>query len=127
MSYPFNPSDRSIVVEAGLHGPAGYMTATLALDTGATRTMISRDLVARLGYDFASITVFSRVITVSGRETAPVINIETFEALEQERRRFPILCHNLPPGSFVAGLLGIDFFRGQRLTIDFREGLITLD
>ena len=116
-----------ITVEVGLRGPVGYATAPLALDTGATRTMISRDLVVRLGYDLFSVTEFSRVITASGREEAPVINIQTVQALEQEHRDLPILCHNLPSGTPVAGLLGLDFFRGQRLTIDFREGLITLD
>ena len=127
MSYPFNPLAPSITVEVGLRGPAGYATTTLVLDTGATKTMINRDLVARLGYDFSSITEFSRVITASGRETAPVVKIHALQALEQEHQDFPVLCHNLPSGSPVAGLLGLDFFRNQRLTIDFREGLITLD
>ena len=127
MSYPFNQLAPSILVEVGLRGPAGYATATLVLDTGATRTMISRDLVVKLGYDLSSITEFSRVITVSGRETAPVVNIHTVQALGQERQDLPISCHNLPSGTPVVGLLGLDFFRGQRLTLDFREGLITLD
>jgi hypothetical protein len=32
----------------------------------------------------------------------------------------------LPPGAGVDGLLGLDFLRGQSLTIDFRSGEITL-
>ena len=127
MSISFNPEKNSIPVYARLFGPAGYEDTLLLLDTGASRTLISRNVAVRLGYDLGAATNFSRLITASGRETAPVANIERLEALEQTRRNLPVLCHNLPPGSPVSGLLGLDFFRGQRLIIDFREGLVTLD
>jgi hypothetical protein len=39
---------------------------------------------------------------------------------------FPIIAHTLPPSATVDGLLGLDFFRGQQLNIDFRRGEITL-
>lgn len=66
-------------------------------------------------------------ITVSGIEDMPLLSVERFDALGQQRHDFPVLCHNLPLGTPTDGLLGLDFFRGQRLTLDFREGLITLD
>jgi hypothetical protein len=34
--------------------------------------------------------------------------------------------HSLPLRAGVDGLLGLNFLRGQRLSIDFREGAITL-
>jgi len=37
-----------------------------------------------------------------------------------------ILCHTLPPSAGVDGLLGLDFFRGQRVTIDFQHGEVTI-
>ena len=67
------------------------------------------------------------MITASGEETASVVTIDRMEALDHQRRNMPILCHDLPEGTPFDGLLGLDFFRNQRLTIDFREGLITLD
>jgi hypothetical protein len=39
---------------------------------------------------------------------------------------FSVLSHALPPVAGVDGLLGLDFFRGQILTLDFRGGHITL-
>ncbi len=80
-----------------------------------------------LGYDPTAAADSSRVVTGSGIEVMPRINIERIEALELERRDFPMLCHNLPPGSPIEGLLGVDFFREQRLIIDFRAGLLTLE
>ena len=127
MSISFNPVGRFIPVYVQLFGPATNARVRLILDTGATRTLISRDVAVTLGYDLATATEFSQLITGSGLEIAPRISIDRIEALEQERRNFPVLCHNLPPSSPVAGLLGLDFFRDQRLIIDFRQGLVTLD
>ena len=105
----------------------GSASALLALDTGATQTMISREVVESLGYDVGSANNAVRLVTASGEEITPVIDIDRLEALEQARHYLPILGHDLPPGAPFYGLLGLDFFRNQKLTIDFREGLITLE
>ena len=44
----------------------------------------------------------------------------------QERVDFAVLGHTLPPSAGVDGLLGLDFLRGQSLTVDFRTGHVTL-
>jgi hypothetical protein len=38
-----------------------------------------------------------------------------------------VLGHTLPPSSGVDGLLGLDFFRGLCLNIDFRPGRLRID
>ena len=127
MSLPFDPEGGFIAVEVHLSGPSGYLVADFSLDTGATRSLVSQSLALRLGYDLVEATNFSRFITGSDLATAPIINFTRVEALEQERRNFPVVCHNLPSGSPVDGVLGLDFLRGQKLTIDFRAGLVTLE
>lgn len=37
---------------------------------------------------------------------------------------FPMLCHTLPPSATVDGLLGLDFFRGERFILDLHKGII---
>lgn len=37
------------------------------------------------------------------------------------------LCRDLPAEVRVDGLLGLDFFRGTRLALDFRAGRLSLD
>ena len=127
MSFPFDPVGQSIEVEVHLSGPAGHLFAKFSLDTGATRSLVSQAIALQLGYDPAAAASFSRFFTGSGIAEAPIINFTRIEALAQERRDFPILCHNLPAGVPVDGVLGLDFFRGQKLTIDFRAGLATLE
>jgi hypothetical protein len=47
-------------------------------------------------------------------------------ALGQHRFGFPVVAHDLPPHAAVDGLLDLDFFRNQVLTVDFQKGQITL-
>ncbi len=48
-------------------------------------------------------------------------------ALGREFAQLPVLAHTLPPSAGVDGVLGLDFLRGQLLTIDFPNGRLTLD
>jgi predicted aspartyl protease len=126
MTIPFDPTDGSILVAADITGPVGPVTVQLALDTGATRTLINRTLLVNLGYDPAAATEHAVITTASGVEPAPILPLNTFAALGQDRTAFPVLCHDLPPSANVDGLLGLDFLRGLTLTIDFRKGYIEL-
>jgi len=80
----------------------------------------------QLGYDPALAPQRVQVTTVSGVVYVPRLALDKIAALGQERISFPVLCHTLPPSAAIDGLLGLDFFRGQTLTIDFRSGQITL-
>ena len=67
------------------------------------------------------------MLTGSGVEYVPRLPVSRLSALGQERRDFVVISHTLPPGAIVDGVLGLDFMRNQCLTVDFREGWITLD
>ena len=85
--------------------------------------------MAELGYDLTSPDALVEVTTAGGRQVSPIVSISRIVALglALERLDLPIICQDLPEGTPFDGLLGLDFFRNQRLTLDFREGLITLD
>lgn len=127
MSLPFDRQAGLIVVPTRVSGPAGKTVARLALDTGATGSLLSWDIALLLGYDPSIVKEWRRIITGSGVEFVPAITIQKLEALDQSRKDFSILCHTLPPGASVDGLLGLDFFEGQRLVIDFRAGSVVLE
>ena len=73
MSTPFDPSAGLVIVTAEIRGPSAKAVVQLAVDTGATRTLLNAAL---------------------------------------------------PATKSVAGLVGLDFFRGLTLTIDFKHGRI---
>lgn len=126
MSFPFNPHQKLIIVQAELWGPSGNGLLRLALDTGATSTLVNQSRLMQLGYDPALAPDRFQITTASGIEFVPRIALSKITALGQERTNFPVLCHTLPPSAGIDGVLGLDFFRGQILTIDFRNGQITL-
>lgn len=68
-----------------------------------------------------------QVTTGSGVEFAPRITLRQIAALEQQRTDFSVLGHTLPPSAGVDGLLGLDYVRGLRLTVDLRSGLALLE
>jgi hypothetical protein len=51
MSCSFNPTRGLVVVQAELFGPSGSIILRLALDTGATGTLINVAPLTAIGYD----------------------------------------------------------------------------
>ena len=127
MNVSFDPRAALIVVGARVWGPSADMVARLALDTGATYSLVNRDVLLLLGYDPDLAGAWLDIATANGVASVPQIVIERVESLGREVRALPVLCHTLPPSATVDGLLGLDFLRGQRLVVDFRAGTIALD
>lgn len=126
MSFPFEPQQGLIIVRAELWGPSGSAVLRLALDTGATSTVVNMGLLVAIGYDPALVPDRIQVTTGSSVEFMPRVILDKIVALGQECKDFPVLCHTLPPSAGVDGLLGLDFFRSRSLTIDFRNGQVLL-
>lgn len=126
MSFPFDSQQGLIIVRAELWGPNGSGVLQLALDTGATSTLVNVGMLVAIGYDPALAPDRVQVTTGSGIEFVPRVILDRIVALGHERSAFPLLGHTLPPSAGVDGLLGLDFFRGRSLTIDFRTGQVML-
>lgn len=126
MRLPFNPVAGLITVPTLLFGPTGKATLNLALDTGASRTLINEDLLIAVGYDPAQTGAQTKITTGSKVEAVSLVHTDKIKALGQERAGLLVICHTLPPSASVDGLLGLDFFRGLNLNLDFRSGIITL-
>ncbi len=127
MGVRFDPQRGLIAVPTRIWGPSGDVVARLALDTGATRTLVNWDLLVFTGYDPAGVRPRVHVTTGSGVEFVPQVSVDRVQALGSERSDFPVLCHTLPPSATVDGVLGLDFLRGRRLVVDLRDGQVTLD
>jgi predicted aspartyl protease len=126
MSVPFNSQQGLIVIDAELEGPAATISLRLAVDTGAVRTLLRDALLIAVGHDPAQSTQQTRMLSASGIQPVALVTVLRLKALEQERQQFPVIAHTLPAAAAIDGLLGLDFYRGQKLDIDFRQGLITL-
>lgn len=126
MNITFDPHANLVVIPAEIESQDETAILRLAVDTGATVTFVSLTRLMEAGYDPATSTDRFEVTTGSGIEYVSRVFVSTLTALGTKRRDFPAYGHALPPSSSVDGVLGLDFFRGQNLNIDFRNGFITL-
>jgi len=127
MSFNFDPNTGLIIVPTKIVGPNKNVLINLALDTGATKTVINWDTLVLMGYDPAVISNRIQMTTGSGIEYVPLIEINQIEALGTIKTELAIMCHTFPPSATVDGVLGLDFFRGHKLTIDFYNGIIEIE
>lgn len=125
----YDPAGSSIIVDFLLESVDGSSSLLIpvVLDTGASLTIVSTELLVRLGYDPATpLLQRQRIITGSGVEYAPRITVRSATAIGQKVSNLAVLGHNLPPESGVDGLLGLNFLRHFKLTIRFRKGIVEL-
>jgi len=126
VSFQFDATRGPIHVEAEVSGPTGRTNLRLLLDTGATTSLIDPTLLDAVGYTPDASTDRVPVTMGNGVQSMPRVVLTRLTALGQHRFGFGVLSHPLPPGAGVDGLLGLDFLRGQVLTLDFRAGLVVL-
>ena len=126
MSERFNPSYGLVVADARLWGPRGPVGLRLALDTGATRSLIRPTSLTLAGYDLSTISTRARISTASATHHAAIISVARITALGCDQRGMAVLAHDMPSGLRLDGLLGLDFLRGRVLSLDFRSGTVDL-
>lgn len=126
MTYSFNPKRGIIVVQAELFGPSGSAILSLALDTGATATVVNVAPLTTVGYDLASSADFVQVTTGSSVEYVRRVRVDQIKALGHVRDGLPVLAHTLPASATIDGLLGIDFMQGRKLMVDFSLATVSL-
>ncbi|MFZ4508090.1 MAG: aspartyl protease family protein [Fimbriimonas sp.] len=126
MSFSFDLGQGLILVDARVVGPVGVRQIRLALDTGATSTLINVEKLLALGYDPADSQDRARIVTGSGVEKVARVKIDFISALGRERSDFAIVAHTLPASAGIDGLLGLDFLGEGVLTVDFNRGTISL-
>ena len=126
MSTPFAPTGSLIVVQCVLAGPAGSLRLKMAVDTGASQTIIDLSNIPSLGLDPNALRSGPTVVTASGLTPTWSFAAPYFQALGWQRTDFRILTFGLPSALGVDGLLGLDFFRDHILTIDMHRGEIDM-
>jgi len=81
MNLQFDPKGELIIVPTRLWGPTGDTVVRLALDTGATNSLVNWDIVVLVGYDPAIMPKRIQITTGSGVGFVPQIVIDKIEAL----------------------------------------------
>ena len=127
-SVSFNPSGESIVLRLQVGGvdPDTFRNVTVALDTGATITIIPSQVLIALGYDLLNPKGRVQLLTASGTAFAKRINVQRLTAIGETIENIDVLCHDLPGNSPIKGLFGLNFLRHFDVNISFSIGTIEL-
>jgi predicted aspartyl protease len=99
----------------------------LTLDTGSGITVVPVIYLRRLGVDLSRPVGHTHLRTTTGAARAPLVRVPAITALDRVRRDMVVAAHDFPIGVQTDGVLGLDFFRGLVLRIDFHHGRIDLD
>jgi hypothetical protein len=93
-------------------GPFNFL-----LDTGANTSCVSNKLMEKLSLTSGET---ARVHTVVGVRERPIVTLDELQVGPRNRKR--VRAPALPiKGSEVDGVLGVDWLKGQRLVMDFRQ------
>ncbi len=127
MKFRFKADYGLVYVRVKVHCGDTEVILNLALDTGASGTIISGKKLREVGYNLDNPEDEIYITTGSGLIFVPKITIDKLTALGKEKSNFVVIAHDFPPTSSVDGVLGLDFLRENILTIDFIEGFIELN
>lgn len=85
MSQAFHAQRGLIFIPAELEGSYGIVKLRLALDTGATQTLIGTRHLVRAGYDPSQVQTHVRATTATGVILLPQLSVMRLQALGQQR------------------------------------------
>ena len=122
MSTSFDSTARSVLIPVLLRGPASAFKFRFLLDTGATQTCIRPIYLSHLGVNLDRPVGRTRIRSATGGAQVPLFRVPSVAALDHTRDNFLIAAQDLPVSVAADGLLGLDFYRGLILRLDFARG-----
>lgn len=122
----FDVNQPVIVLDAAIIGKV-IENAKMALDTGATYIMVPWKIAKALGLEPEMSIERIDMTTASGVEKVPLINLESVSVLGKTAHNVKAVVHDLPPKSYVDGLLGLSFLRNFNLHLNFRECYLEME
>ena len=122
----FNNKSKVIIVYVEIKIKDRMARLKMALDTGATYIMIPWDVAETLGLEPGLSKEKTEMITVSGVEKTPIVTLEAVSVAGNEIRNIKALVHDLPPKSYVDGLLGLSFLKNFNIYLNFEQGFLEL-
>jgi len=123
-SIPLDISRGIIPVSVNIIGRRSKEIIEMALDTGATYTLISTNTLIDVGYNPIHTKKKIDISTANGIVLAPLIVIKSLRCWGREVKNIDVVCHDLPRESPVQGLLGLNFLKHIDLHLLFKKKLL---
>jgi aspartyl protease family protein len=105
----FNRKLDLIIVHARVWSPRSGRRLRLALDTGSSDTVVSPDLVEKLGYSVRDGEDIMTVRSATGKEQGWSLRVKRFSALGFAVPDYRLHVFDLATGDDIDGLIGLSF------------------
>jgi predicted aspartyl protease len=125
--YSLERAGSLLLTKAAVAGPAGVRVVKLLVDTGSVYTVLPVEVLESVACSPAESRDRVRIVTGSGYLVLPQVRLTWLQCLGRKLDDMVVVAHTLPMGSFVDGLLGIDFLNAVNARISVAEGIIELD
>jgi predicted aspartyl protease len=120
ITVPVVMNGSSVIVPVTLND---VLRANLALDTGATVTVVSRRIAKSLAL---SPLGTNKVGTVGGIVTLPFARLGSLKVGDAEVQDLVVSIHDFSPDARIEGLLGLNFLKNFHLSLDAKRNLLHL-
>lgn len=116
-----------LVVRGQIWGPRRDRLLSLAIDTGATDTVVTPELIDHLGYSPRDGERITTARTAIGKEHGYSLRVQRFFALGFTVPDYRIEVFDLATGDDIDGLIGLSFLDAFNYEIRSREGVIRVE
>ena len=120
----FDPAEDLIYVDAWLWGPTSNRHARLIVDTGASESFVTPELIEAIGYSARDAIHVTSVTSIIGQEFGYRVQVQKFAALGFELRDYPLNVRDLSEDCGFSGLLGLSFLRHLNVELRVKEGVL---
>lgn len=124
--FEFDPHQSIVICHAEIVGPRMELSLKMAIDTGATYTIIPIEAAIAIGCNPLRSQRKIEITTASSIEYTPIVVIPKFRVFGRELKNMKAICHDLPPQSPVEGLIGLDLLKKIKAIIDFSKNTIKI-
>ena len=100
-----------------------FSNLLVAIDTGASKTVIDKDILAKAGYDVANGKAH-KITTASGVETVNEVVVDKLQIGDLSIENTVVYAHSFPQELFISGLLGLDVLSQFDVSFLFSKRLV---
>ncbi len=115
--YKVRKSGSLMIVKAYIKGPEAVAYPRMLVDTSSIFTIVAQEILESVECSPASTLKRKRLVTASGYQIAPFVKVEQLSCIGISVKNYSVVAHTLPFGTYVNGLLGMDFLQQFQIEI----------
>lgn len=123
---PFHPDAPLLLFECRIEYKS-IAVVWLALDTGASTTIIANEVLHNIGFHSESLKEFVTLGDASQSHLVPKVEVPCFSLGNLAVKNLEVLSYTLPEEHGIDGLIGLNFLRRfKKFIVDFEQATLFL-